>query len=98
MANCAITSADSGIVRTTTPLERSESRVHRAGVFFSPLGPDNIVKFHFKAVAVETGKDNDLTIAVRGTRLVQINLSARGLRPRCPFGTWKDTEVRSGPL
>ena len=44
------------MVSTTTPLERSESRVHPAGVFFSQLSPANIVKFHFTALPMQTGK------------------------------------------
>jgi serine/threonine protein kinase len=70
------------MVSTTTPLERSESRVHRAGTFFSPLSPTNIVKFHFTALARANWQVNELTIAVSSTRLLQIRrrLSAPGLR------------------
>ena len=57
MASCATTSAHSGIVSTTTPLDRSESRGQpRRQLFFSRLLSGVIVKFHFKAAGVRKGK------------------------------------------
>ena len=46
------------MVSTATPLERSESRDHRASMpFFSTLLSGIIVKFHFKAVEIRNGKE-----------------------------------------
>jgi hypothetical protein len=62
------------MVSTTTPLERSDSRVHRAGIFFFvPLLSGVIVKFHFKAVVIQIGKEMNPPEPDAGTRLLQIS-------------------------
>src|SRR5580692_2965029 len=89
MANCAITSADRGMVSTTTPLERSESRDHRAGIFPFPLLSGFMVKFHFKTDAVRSGKEMRTHRPYVSTRLLQITSVTCAISP--VLGTSKAT-------